>query len=209
MTFSTRFITRASVIAVLYAAVTLLLAPISFGPVQFRVSEAFMLLAGLTSSAVPGLFVGCIVANLFGGFGVVDIAIGSIATLLAAFVTHRLAVRLAGPADKTSSSGTTRSMRIRALVLPLPTILFNGLIVGGYLPFLIPEIRSMASNLYVVLTLSIGSVMLGETVVTYAVGLPLYFGIRRTGVFRETAVQDGMDRTAGEPKGTSGPEKGS
>jgi uncharacterized membrane protein len=203
MTFSTRFITKASVIAVLYAAVTVLLAPISFGLIQFRVSEAFMLLAALTPAAVPGLFVGCILANLFGGFGVVDIAFGSTATLLAAYVTHRLAVRFRYGAKGSSSACLTKLERLQSFVLPLPTILFNGIIVGGYLPFIIPEIRAMASSLSVVLILCIGSVMLGEAVVTYAIGIPLYYGIRRTGVFRESDTRqvNGSDET-GSGNGT-------
>ncbi|MHB1454943.1 MAG: QueT transporter family protein [Saccharofermentanales bacterium] len=184
MIYTTRFITKAAVIAVLYAAVTMLLMPISYGLVQFRVSEAFMLLAALTPSAIPGLFVGCILANFFGGFGFVDIAFGSIATLLAAYITYFMSSRISGLDRSDDSPQRSRAGVLKVLLLPLPTIIFNGLIVGGYLPFIIPEIRGMASNLYLVLVMCIGSVMLGEAVVTYAIGIPLYYGIRRTGIFR-------------------------
>ena len=67
MKIDLRFLLRAAVIAALYAAVTLLLAPISYGPLQLRVAEALTLLPILTPAAVPGLFVGCLAANLLGG----------------------------------------------------------------------------------------------------------------------------------------------
>lgn len=173
MRYTTRQITQAAVIAAAYLGLTFAFAPISFGLVQFRVSEALMLLAAITPTAIPGLFVGCILANLLGGFGLVDIVFGSLATLIAAVLTHHLSVRL--PA---------RFHKIKLLLLPLPTIIVNGIIVGGYLPFLIPEIRGLSGSLAVVLAISIGSVMLGELVVTYALGIPLYLGIKRTRIFR-------------------------
>ena len=62
----TMFIVRSAVIAALYAALTLALYPISFGAVQFRVSEALTLLPIVMPEAIPGLFVGCLVSNLIG-----------------------------------------------------------------------------------------------------------------------------------------------
>ena len=60
----TMFIVRSAVIAALYAALTLALYPISFGAVQFRVSEALTLLPIVMPEAIPGLFVGCLVSNM-------------------------------------------------------------------------------------------------------------------------------------------------
>ena len=59
-----RSLCMSAVIAALYAALTLLLAPISYGPIQLRLSEALTLLPMLLPQAVPGLFVGCLIANL-------------------------------------------------------------------------------------------------------------------------------------------------
>jgi uncharacterized membrane protein len=170
--FSTKQITQAALIAAAYAVLTLAFTPISFGLVQFRVSEALMLLSALTPAAIPGLFIGCILANLFGGLGIADIAFGSIATLLAAILTYYGGRKI-----------PIRMKRIKPFLLPVPTILFNGIIVGGYLPFVIPEIRGMAESLGTVLALSIGSVMLGELVVTYLIGIPMFLAIRRTKIF--------------------------
>jgi uncharacterized membrane protein len=79
---------RGALIAALYAGVTLIFGPISFGPVQLRVSEALTLLPLLWVDAVPGLFIGCLIANIFGGLGLIDIVCGSSATLIAAVLTR-------------------------------------------------------------------------------------------------------------------------
>ena len=60
----TAYITQGAVIAAAYFALCMLVAPIAYGPIQFRVSEALMLLPALTPAGVPGLFVGCLLFNL-------------------------------------------------------------------------------------------------------------------------------------------------
>jgi uncharacterized membrane protein len=85
---STKYMARIGIIASLYIAVTFLLAPISFGPVQVRVAEALTLLPILYPEAIYGLFLGCFLSNLFGPWGTVDIIFGSLTTLLAALVTY-------------------------------------------------------------------------------------------------------------------------
>ncbi|MDR3166058.1 MAG: QueT transporter family protein [Synergistaceae bacterium] len=82
-------VTRGAVIAALYAAVTLIFQPISYGPYQVRVSEALTLMPALWAEAIPGLFVGCFIANVLGGYGPWDIFLGSAATMLAAFLTRK------------------------------------------------------------------------------------------------------------------------
>ena len=84
-----RSLCMSAVIAALYAALTLLLAPISFGPLQLRLSEALTLLPILLPQAIPGLFVGCLIANLYTGM-LTDIVFGSLATLIAAIGTYSL-----------------------------------------------------------------------------------------------------------------------
>ena len=86
---TTRSLCVSAVIAALYAALTLLLAPISYGGVQCRLSEAMTLLPMLLPPAIPGLFVGCLIANLYTGM-ITDIIFGSLATLLAAVGTYLL-----------------------------------------------------------------------------------------------------------------------
>lgn len=86
---STRSLCLSAIVAALYAALTLLLAPISYGNLQCRVSEAMTLLPMVMPASIPGLFVGCLIANIYTG-SVLDIVFGSLATLLAAVATYLL-----------------------------------------------------------------------------------------------------------------------
>lgn len=113
--FTTRSICLAAIIAALYAALTLSLPALSYGAVQCRLSEALTMLPVLLPQAVPGLFVGCLVANLLSPVGALDIIFGSLATLLAACGTYAL-----------------RKKPLLAAVCP---VLANGVIVGGVLAF--------------------------------------------------------------------------
>lgn len=73
-----------AVIAAVYVALTVLFAPISFGPVQFRISEALCVLPFFTPAAVPGVFAGCLLSNLLCGASPLDVVFGSLATLIGA-----------------------------------------------------------------------------------------------------------------------------
>ena len=88
---NTKEISVAGVIAAVYVVVSYFLAPISFGIYQVRVAEALTVLPFLSRAAVPGLFVGCFLANIFGGNGWVDIIFGSLLTLAAALLTRCVA----------------------------------------------------------------------------------------------------------------------
>lgn len=111
---TTRSLTLSAVIAALYAVLTLVLAPISYGNLQCRVSEAMTLLPMILPQSVPGLFVGCLIANIYTG-NVMDIIFGSLATLVAAVGTY-----------------TLRKKPLLAAACP---VLANGVIVGTVLSF--------------------------------------------------------------------------
>ncbi|MBQ8304616.1 MAG: QueT transporter family protein [Blautia sp.] len=87
---STLFLVEAAAIAAIYVVITLAFAPLSYGEVQVRFSEALTILPFFTPAAVPGLFVGCLLANIIGGAILPDIIFGSIATLLGAIFTYLL-----------------------------------------------------------------------------------------------------------------------
>ena len=86
----TLFLVQAALIAAVYVVLTLVFAPFSYGEIQVRISEALTILPFFTPAAIPGLFVGCILANLLGGAIPLDIAFGSIATLIGAVFTYKL-----------------------------------------------------------------------------------------------------------------------
>ncbi|KPL04502.1 MAG: hypothetical protein AMJ73_04180 [candidate division Zixibacteria bacterium SM1_73] len=118
MNLSAKYIAQVGIIGSLYAVITIILAPISYGPIQVRVSEALTVLPYLSPAAIPGLFIGCVVANIYGGLGIYDIIGGSLLTLLAAFLTFL--------ASKTK----------KPILAPVPPVLVNAFGVSLYLHFL-------------------------------------------------------------------------
>lgn len=144
------YLAQSGIIAAVYAALTLLFYPLSFGLSQLRVSEGLCVLPFFTPAAVPGLFVGCIIANVFGGFGLLDIVCGSLATLLSAYCTYKIKNRY---------------------LAPLPAVLFNAVIVGAELAYLM--------NLpFWSTALAVGA---GQAVSCYVLGLPLLFALEKLG----------------------------
>ena len=69
----TLFMTQAAMIAAVYVVLTVVFAPIAFGQVQIRIAEALTILPVFTPAAIPGLFVGCLIGNIFGGSVLPDI----------------------------------------------------------------------------------------------------------------------------------------
>ena len=84
------FMTQAAMIAAIYVVLTYIFAPFSFGEVQVRISEALTILPIFTPAAIPGLFVGCFLSNLFCGAAGLDIVFGSLATLIGAVGSYAL-----------------------------------------------------------------------------------------------------------------------
>jgi uncharacterized membrane protein len=160
-----------------YAVLTFLVIQLgsvfSYGIVQFRLSEALTVVACLTPAAIPGLFVGSVLANLssvasFGAIGLLDVAFGSLGTLLGAAWTwrfrERTALALAGP------------------------VVFNALIVPAYLPAMlgasglttVPILGITSSSSWPVLYMAgVVGVAVGQAVVVYGLGWPLLAALRR------------------------------
>lgn len=153
---TTLFLTVNAVIAALYAALTIALAPISYGPIQFRVSEALTALPFLMPGSVVGIAVGCVLANLYTG-SVLDIVFGSLATLLAGLLTAWFGKR-----------GSTVKNRLLGCLMP---VVFNMVIVGAVLTWgyelqeFASPVKSFGFN-----ALTVG---LGEAGVLYLIGCPL------------------------------------
>ena len=147
-----RMITVSAVIAAIYVAVALAFEPIMFGPLQFRIPEALAVLPFIAPSTMFGLFIGCLIANIFGGFGLPDIVFGSLATLLAGFLTSK--------------------MRNKWLA-PVPPILINALVIGLMLAFLYGA-EPMAE--FPIFALQVG---IGQIGACYALGMPLLFAVTK------------------------------
>ena len=161
-------IATAAVVAAAYAALTIALAPISYGALQFRVSEALTVLPFFMPCTVWGLWIGCILANLYTGT-VADIVFGSLATLLAALCTAWFGKR-----------GNTVKNRILGCLMP---VVFNALIVGAVLTwgYQIQEFSDpLASFGFNALTVG-----LGEAGVLYLIGYTLLHQLPKIKLFRE------------------------
>lgn len=147
--FNARFITRVAFIAAIYAALTIYLQPISYGPVQVRVSEALTILPIFYVEAIPGLFLGCLIANVFGPFGIYDIVFGSLLTLFAAYLTYKL--------------------RKKVYLAFLSPVVINAFGVSAYLTFL--------TNVpYLILS---AQIFLGELIAVVGIGSLLYAALLR------------------------------
>jgi uncharacterized membrane protein len=155
-----RFWLTAAAIGGVYAALTIALAPVSYGWLQVRVSEALTVLPYFTPAAIPGLFAGCLVSNLVMSPYPVDFIVGSLATLLAATLSYLL--------------------RKRKWLVPLPPVIINATAIGTMIWAIGGPHNAMTLFGF------IGSVGVGEALSCYALGLPLLFYLRRhRGIFGE------------------------
>ena len=84
------FLTQSAMIAAIYVVLCLVFEPISYGAIQTRVAEALTVLPFFTPAAIPGLFIGCLIANALGGGILLDVLAGSLTTLAAAYLTWML-----------------------------------------------------------------------------------------------------------------------
>lgn len=155
----TRELTRAAVIAALYAVLTHLQNVILVGSAswanQFRLSEALCVLAFFTPAAIPGLSVGCLLFNLtFAGTLPLDALVGTLATLVA-----------------TAAMWGTRRITIRGCPVPgmVMPALTNGVLVGWELSVYIGG----------AFWLNALSVAFGELVVLFTLGMLLWSAIKR------------------------------
>lgn len=175
-------IAHTGMIAAVYAAATLVallaLQGLAWGPVQFRISEAVCVLAVLTPAAVPGLTLGCALANLIalavngtGALGMLDVVFGSLATFLGALWCWK--------------------MRERPRLALLGPVIANALIVPAYLPLLlqgmgfytIPFTGIALDGAYVPMYLfGLVATGIGEALVMYVLGMPLLAALKRSGI---------------------------
>jgi len=159
MAKKTRFMTQSSLIAALYVALTYVSAAmgIASGVVQVRLSEALTVLPAMTGAGVPGLFIGCLAANLLTSTSLWDIVFGSLATLLGVL--------------------GTRYLGRKCYVAPIFPILSNTLII----PFVL-KIAYGVSEGYSFLFLTI---FLGEFISCGILGVMLYKALDKTKLFKQ------------------------
>lgn len=158
---SLRRIVYGGIIAALYIALTLGFAPISFGALQFRVSEALTVLPFFMPEAVWGLGIGCFISNLYTG-NAFDVVLGTFATVIAAAITCYIGKR------------QKRGFLLKkAWYAPLPAVLSNAFIVGYTLTYLYVD---AVTDAFPIVALQVGA---GELAVCYIIGVPLLYFLNR------------------------------
>ena len=165
---SPKDLSRCSMMAALYAAVSIVLLPISFGAVQVRLSEALTVLPVYTPLGVWGTTLGCLITNAYGVsvganiLGAADIVIGTSATLVAALMT-----------------GWLRNFRIKGMPIAatIPPILVNAVVIGAELTF--AETGKIFSPL---LWINMFQVGLGQLIACTVGGLIVAAAIERCGL---------------------------
>ena len=163
------FLTQSAVIAAIYAVLTLAFQPISYGAVQVRISEGLCILPLFTNAAVPGLYIGCVIANLIGG-NIPDAIFGALATLGAAALTWLI--------------GKLIKKNRKIVIAPFPAVIINALVVpfviyfGYYEHVFTWNDQVVATEAFPVLGLYALSVFIGQLIACYGIGTPLYFALK-------------------------------
>ena len=168
---SITYVVTAAVIAAMYAALTILQNVILPGTasmaVQVRVSEALNVLSLLTPAAIPGLTIGCVVANITSvQFLPLDMIIGSLATLFAGILMYKC-----------------RNIRFKKLPLLscLMPVLFNGVFVGAEIAYFMAQ---EGQSFFVAFLTNAAFVALGELISVYVLGLPLFKALENRKIFK-------------------------
>ncbi|MCL2227756.1 MAG: QueT transporter family protein [Oscillospiraceae bacterium] len=168
--FNVRKIAFAGVIAALYAALTMSLSFISYGPIQFRIAEALTILPFFFPFSIWGLFVGCIIANLVSPYPL-DIVVGPVASLIAGICTMQIA-KLGR--DKIP-------VKIFAC---FPPVIFNAVIIGAMIAYFMVG-AGEADTFVPAFVLSGLQVGFGQLVILYAIGLPIMIYLPKSRIYEK------------------------
>ena len=163
MKIRTRQLTLAALTAAAYAVLSYFgsIFGITYGPIQCRFSEALCVLPFFLPETVWGLGVGCLIANLLSPYGVLDIVVGSAATLLAALLTARCK---------------------KMWLAPLPPVLTNTVLIGLVLAY---EQACTSAAFWPTYGFNALTVGLGEVVACYGLGMLLLWRLSKS-----TALQN-------------------
>ena len=169
-----RKIAFSGVIAALYAGLTIAIMPLSYGPVQLRVSEVLCILPFFFPFSVWGLFIGCIAANILSPYPL-DIIVGPIASLIAAICTMYI-----------GKLSARERISIKALAC-FPPVLFNAVFIGAMIAYIM--VSEGAADAFMPAFISSGLwVGLGQLIVLYALGLPLMVYLPKTKFLEKLSI---------------------
>jgi uncharacterized membrane protein len=154
---NTKKLATIAIISAIYSTLTLILMPISFGPIQFRISEALTILPLIFPEAVIGLTIGCLISNMF-GYGVIDIVFGTLATAISALLTYFIGKKI-------------KNVNLKFIIGAIPPVIINAIIV--------PIIFILTGNTAEVYIINFLTVLLGQVISVYAIGFNLYLATNK------------------------------
>lgn len=171
------YLTQAAMIAALYVVLTMIANTLGLasGNIQVRFSEALTVLPFFTTAAVPGLYIGCLIANIVTGAALPDIIFGPLATLVGALGTWALGkaakkLQISASADADSKAAADKKVTLYKWLSPLPPILANGIII--------PPVLKYAYGI-VPVWFSVVTVTIGEIISCGIFGLILLFALQK------------------------------
>ncbi len=163
---TTRYIVSGAVIAAAYASLTYLSNAfgVAYGPIQLRLSEVLTVLPIVTPAAIPGLAIGCFIANL-GSFNMADLLFGTLATLSAAWLSYAL-----------------RDIKVKDFPVFsfLPPVIINALVIG----FEIALFYLKADNFFWGFLISFLQIGISQLIVCFCFGIPFYLAVKKNKIMR-------------------------
>jgi len=161
------YLITGALIAAAYAGLTYLSNAfgLAYGPIQLRVSEVLTLLPIFTPAAIPGLTIGCFIANI-GSFNAADMLFGTAATLAAAILTYFL------------KDIKIKNLPLLSMFMP---VIINAVVIGFEISlFFLPEGYTFWG--FIISGLEVG---LGELIVCYVFGIPFYLVVKKYRFFEK------------------------
>lgn len=159
----TQHLTRAAAVGAAYAVLSLFSSVFSltFGVVQCRFSEALCVLPFFFPETVWGLFAGCLITNLLSPYGLLDLIVGSLATLIAALLTARCR---------------------KKWLAPLPPVVLNTLLVGAVIAYEETGLTAAFPATWAINGLTVGA---REAIACYGLGMLLLWQLPKIPYFRD------------------------
>ena len=174
---SLNYIITGAIIAAAYVALTFIsnVFGLAYGPIQFRVSEVLTILPVFTPAAIPGIAIGCFIANTL-SFNVLDMVFGTTATLTAALLTYLF-----------------RNIKFKGIPLlaMFPPVIINAVVIGAEIAAFYLE-EGFSAWGFLISGIEVG---LGQLAVCYVLGIPFYLIVKKYSLFTPDGFSEPKQRT--------------
>ena len=162
MKIQTRLVYPA-LIAAIYATLTIFLAPWGYGPVQLRFAEALCVLPFFSPFAVAGVSIGCLIANIASPYGLLDMAVGTSATLISAMLTY-----------------CCSKIKKGFFIAPWPPVVINAVFIGALIAYSGTAEQAFWPNFW----FNACSIFISQALVCCVLGYPMMFALRKNNILK-------------------------